>query len=194
MNREFMSLAKQYRHESINQPPDDWWWLARPSIHAGDAVYLLAQIQPNSFTSTLEGLRQWQIDALEVLPRLMQEDGTAGQERPLLQWFRWANAHPEIDLPLLKKRAGRILRAMEANTQTVDAPMSCETPYHAPELRIALEAWQAVSANPPSGKAVKKALEEWLDRHHPGLSKDARGRIAMVANWNKRGGATPAGK
>ncbi|WP_186134951.1 hypothetical protein [Burkholderia gladioli] len=61
------------------------------------------------------------------------------------------------------------------------------------ELAIALAAWQAVTSNgqiAPDGIAAKAALLNWLGEAYPGLGKDAKDRIATVANWNKRGGAT----
>jgi len=61
------------------------------------------------------------------------------------------------------------------------------------ELAIALAAWQAVTSNgqaAPDGIAAKTALMNWLATAYPALGKEARERISVVANWNKRGGAT----
>ncbi|MFJ5444626.1 hypothetical protein ACIKP9_00130 [Methylobacillus methanolivorans] len=57
------------------------------------------------------------------------------------------------------------------------------------ELRIAIEAWQALSPVKIPGKASKGQIEDWLKSHHSALSDSARGRIATVINWNKTGGA-----
>jgi len=64
---------------------------------------------------------------------------------------------------------------------------------YTPELDAALSAWEAVTSNgisAPEGVAAKTALLEWLSKERPNLTRDARERIATVANWNKRGGAT----
>lgn len=188
MNSDFMNLARKSQCESHNQPSDDLFWLARPSIRAQDALYLLANIQPSSFINTLERLHPWQVDALEVVFRLMQEEGIEKHEKPYLQWLKWADNHTELDFPMMTKRIKKILRAIDANIQhEADSAMP-------EELAIALDAWRSVSPHLPAGKAVKAALDEWLVRHQPGLSKEARSRIAIVANWNKRGGATSVGK
>ena len=58
------------------------------------------------------------------------------------------------------------------------------------ELRVAIEAFHAVYADTSaiSGRTPKQALLKWLE-HNSKLGKDARDRVAMVANWNRKGGA-----
>ena len=62
---------------------------------------------------------------------------------------------------------------------------------YAIELDAALRAWQAVSIDEGKGKPKAKIME-WLDLHptFKNLSKEAKKRIATVANWDKLGGAT----
>lgn len=180
MNHDFMSLARQYQSESINQPPDDLFWLARPSIRAHDALFLLANIDPSN---TLDGVRSPQRGNLEVILRLMQEAGIEEQEKPYLQWLKWADSHPEIDFPVVTKRIKKILRAIDANTQPEADNAMPE------ELAIALDAWRSVRPHPLRGKAVKAVLNDWIQRHYPGLTKNSRERIVVVANWDKQGGA-----
>lgn len=66
------------------------------------------------------------------------------------------------------------------------------------ELRVAIEAFEAVSSDPTAttGKSPKAALAEWLATNKPSLSEKARERIATVANWKREGGApqTPTGQ
>lgn len=59
------------------------------------------------------------------------------------------------------------------------------------EIRAAIEAFEAVSANPKAtaGKSAKQALREWLAANKPELSGSAHDRIATVANWQQAGGA-----
>ena len=66
-------------------------------------------------------------------------------------------------------------------------------PFFAPELDVAVAAWEAVTSSgtsSPEGVAAKTAILNWLLDAYPSLPKDTRDRIATVANWNKRGGAT----
>lgn len=65
-----------------------------------------------------------------------------------------------------------------------------------PELRIAIEAFEAVSTDASANSSPKKAIRKWLDANKPGLTNEAKERIAIVANWKPTGGApkTPEGK
>lgn len=57
-----------------------------------------------------------------------------------------------------------------------------------PELDIALQAWRAVTNQRDPSKAAKEQIREWLKKHYPKLSKEARERIATVCNWERAGG------
>lgn len=58
------------------------------------------------------------------------------------------------------------------------------------ELHAAIEAFNAVhgDASATSGRTPKQALLKWLEQNTK-LGKDARDRVAMVANWQRQGGA-----
>jgi hypothetical protein len=58
------------------------------------------------------------------------------------------------------------------------------------ELRAAIDAFDAVhgDASATAGHTPKQALQKWLERHTT-LGKDARKRVATVANWQRQGGA-----
>jgi hypothetical protein len=60
------------------------------------------------------------------------------------------------------------------------------------ELDIAIKAWQAVSIIENNAKP-KARIKKWLDANANNLSDEAKDRICVVANWNKRGGATRTG-
>lgn len=59
------------------------------------------------------------------------------------------------------------------------------------ELRAAVEAFQAVSADPKTTakQSPKAALLAWLEKNRPQITSNARKRIATVANWQPAGGA-----
>lgn len=59
------------------------------------------------------------------------------------------------------------------------------------ELDIALQAWRAVSNSGTEGR-VKEQLETWVKNHYPHLPPSTISRIAVVCNWDKRGGAPKA--
>ena len=62
------------------------------------------------------------------------------------------------------------------------------SPTYPPELDIALQAWQAVSATEDK-KKPKARIKAWLDSNTE-LSNEAKERVATVVNWDKTGGAT----
>jgi len=69
------------------------------------------------------------------------------------------------------------------------------SPAYPEELDFALQAWCAVSATEEKGKP-KMRISAWLNKVNATLSKEKKlsnqaiERIAIVANWDKRGGAT----
>ncbi|MBY4833669.1 hypothetical protein [Burkholderia dolosa] len=90
------------------------------------------------------------------------------------------------------RRTGRSYQS-DAAKGSASGLMDPSSPLYPQELAIALTAWQAVTSNgqvAPDGVAAKTALMNWLGDAYPSLGKDAKNRIATVANWNKRGGAT----
>jgi hypothetical protein len=68
-------------------------------------------------------------------------------------------------------------------------------PFHAKELKIAVEAWaELYEKNPPQHVPKgghKKYITKWLEEKHPGLGQRALERISIVINPNPRGGASP---
>ena len=60
-----------------------------------------------------------------------------------------------------------------------------------PELDLAIQAWRAATASEGKGKPKAK-IKAWLDANTK-LSNEAKERIAIVANWEKTGGATTTG-
>ncbi|QWF71202.1 hypothetical protein KEF85_01515 [Methylomonas paludis] len=69
-------------------------------------------------------------------------------------------------------------------------------PMHSKELKIAIDAWEAVlKCNPdrPNQGSRKKLIERWLEDSYPKsldiLSDEAKNRIATMLNPDKAGGA-----
>lgn len=98
-------------------------------------------------------------------------------------WLDWA-----IDTKLYTPKKQRNLPAITQNTPTAPE-FDKVNPTYPPELAIALEAWRAVSTSEGKGKP-KARIKAWLETNAPKLSKEAKERIATVANWEKLGGAT----
>ena len=70
-------------------------------------------------------------------------------------------------------------------------PLPAHAKHYPDELRAAIEAFEAVHADLARlrGRSPKTVVAEWLETHKPELSASARDRIAVVANWQREGGA-----
>lgn len=97
-------------------------------------------------------------------------------------WLDWA-----IEQKLYTPKELRNLPAPAQNTPAAPE-FNKANPNYPPELAYALEAWRAVSATEGKGKP-KARIKAWLDTNTK-LSDKAKERIAVVANWEKLGGAT----
>jgi hypothetical protein len=88
-----------------------------------------------------------------------------------------------------------LLAFEKRNRLSVDGPSPVHvrrTPYLSDEFRAAIDAYNALYAGdsvPQPDGGHLKMIEGWLKEHRPGLSKQARTRIAKVVNPNKKGGA-----
>ena len=72
-----------------------------------------------------------------------------------------------------------------------DIPSYLDTTHdlHSPELKIAVEAWQAVlECNPerPKVGSRKALIESWLNTNHPELNDSQIDRIAVMVNPDKK--------
>jgi len=56
------------------------------------------------------------------------------------------------------------------------------------ELHIAVKAWSATSRQTGSTDTPKELVREWVTKWYPKLSTAAVERIAVVCNWEKKGG------
>jgi hypothetical protein len=63
-----------------------------------------------------------------------------------------------------------------------------DSEIYSPELHIAMITSRAVTDQRDPSKAAKEQIREWLDAHFPKLSKEARERISIICNWDKKGG------
>ena len=61
------------------------------------------------------------------------------------------------------------------------------------ELDVAMQAWRAVSKQREPAVTAKQQLAAWLAKHYSKLPAEARDRIAIVCNWEKRGGRKSRG-
>ena len=102
-------------------------------------------------------------------------------------WLDWAIEHKLYE-PNQELNSGQLNTANAIKTYNFD-PKSTTYPI---ELELACQAWRAVSST--NGKGTpKERITKWL-KDNTDLSNSAIGRISIVANWKKLGGATPTNK
>jgi len=109
-----------------------------------------------------------------------------------IEWALCKGIRPEwLDWAIKKE-----LFTPKSNTEKTLQPEFDKTNLtYPPELDMALQAWRKVSATEGKGKP-KARIRTWLNNVNDSLpkemklSKDAIERIAIVANWDKTGGAT----
>lgn len=107
---------------------------------------------------------------------------------------------PKGSAEIIKSMKDPILRNINIQHSTINQVVSInaeQSPIfnktsttYPPELDLAIKAWQAVSSSEGKGKP-KARIKEWLDNNTKNISNEAKKRIAIVANWEKTGGATP---
>jgi hypothetical protein len=77
----------------------------------------------------------------------------------------------------------------EPNIQNnINVDFDKKSPTYPPELDAALQAWREASKE-ESKRKPKERIGDWLNKNTK-LSKAAKNRIKVVANWDKIGGAT----
>lgn len=126
------------------------------------------------------------IDRLESFWRSSNWEGMPKSPASFIDWALSKHIRPNwLDWAIENK-----LYIPKGSIDTTSAPWSDKTkPCYAPELDLALRAWQAISSSEGKGKP-KLRIGKWLDENHPELSDAAKLRISIVSNWHKKGGAT----
>ena len=146
-------------------------------------------VTPYLLERIVEGLDS---DPFFIMPR----DGALGSRGPtwektnilvedLKRWLRGKGLLPEFFFP-----------AYEAETSdTPDLALNPEHEHFAPELAMAITAWQALLPERTFKGGVKAAIEAWIAANPDAwqgenpISGGAIERIATLVNWNKSGGA-----
>lgn len=86
--------------------------------------------------------------------------------------------------------------------ETKSGFLNSQHTFYAPELALAVSAWEAVTQNHSSKRSPKDNLREWIESNWQTVwtyssakapSKEAVERIATLANWKPAGGAPKSG-
>ena len=134
------------------------------------------------------------------LPAMIRyrEIPTSFEEKPDIDWH--ATTFLVEDLKAWLKSRGVESGFFFSGTSDAPAYLNAFGDSYAPKLAAAVEAWNAVNADPSlrKSKTVKQALMVWLRLHAPsfGLTKEDGSpneqgieEVAKIANWDPKGGA-----
>lgn len=129
-----------------------------------------------------ELVESFPVDVDSITPDMSVERRTTVCVSDLVEWCE-------------KKGLGHCWQSPNPATKTEVLASLADFP---PMLRLAVQAFQAVGADPAegTGRSVKTVIKKWLELADPSLSAQAREHIATVANPRKNGGApkSPQGK
>ena len=119
----------------------------------------------------------------ELIDRATEAEVVPKQATPR-QWVEWAK-HLDRGIPNGLEEELEQLELPNARTGEVFDEESETYPL---ELDIAVKAWRATSHQTGSADNPKEQVREWLTKWFPELSSAAIERIAVICNWEKRGG------
>lgn len=109
-------------------------------------------------------------------------------------YIDWAISK-RVDIPWLNDAIEQGFYEKPKPLQAIEKPLNLSfdktSNTYPEELDLAIQAWQAVSASEGKGKP-KARIKTWLNTNTK-ISNEAKERIAIVANWDKTGGATSTG-
>lgn len=168
-----------------------------PSDHPASLYNRNTNEQPRSFRPTVQALRG-AIELERLMGRTFYHEGSDINGEP---YRNFDPSESTVDVEDLRRwLAAKNVRSGFFAAQK-DAPQPYMDPSHeryAPKLAAAVAAWVAVGRARGEGKSVKQQLEAWARRHANefGLCdedgnpvKAAMDNIAIVANWETKGGA-----
>ena len=168
-----------------------------PSDHPANLYNWDAKNQPRSFRPTVQALR----GAIELESLKGETFYHTGHDDDGEPYRNFDPAESTVDVEDLRRwLAAKNVRSGFFAVR-VDAPQPYMNPSHeryAPKLAAAVAAWESVGRDRGEGRSVKQQLEAWARRHANefGLcdedgnpKKAAMDNIAIVANWETKGGA-----
>jgi hypothetical protein len=119
----------------------------------------------------------------ELIDRAIEAEVVPKQPTPR-QWVEWAKKN-DFEIPNGLEEELEQLELPSAPTGGVFDENSETYPL---ELHSAVKAWSAISRQTGSTDTPKEQVREWLTKWCPKLSRAAVERIAVVCNWEKKGG------
>ena len=202
--RELFSKASRSSTSSYQKRSEKQQFFNRPEARADfshwarmefwskeEAVALILGKEPNRVSQiNLEEYNTTNSPFIQEFRRLTQlidraVEGKRLPERPTPREFtEWARA---LNFEVPAKLDEELEQLELPNTPAWDTFDEGSETYPR-ELHIAVRAWRATHHQASDTETPKAQIRAWVKKYFPDLSKEAVERIAIVCNWNKRGG------
>ena len=202
--RELVSKVRRSSMSSYAKRSEKQQFFNRPEARAGfshwarmefwskeEAVALILGKEPNRVNQiNLEEYSTRNSPFIQEFKRLTQlidraVEGERLPERPTPREFtEWARAL-NFEVP---EKLDEELEQLELPSTPAWDTFDEGSETYPRELHIAVKAWRATQHQASDTETPKQQIRAWVRKYFPDLSKEAVERIAVVCNWNKRGG------
>jgi hypothetical protein len=169
-------------------------WSKQELWTVNEAACLLSGIEPCAGRAELEAAMTTNA-ALRLIYRELKDatiKGTIKAIDPFGAWVGNRRVDPKSCIAWATAKGLGIPDKLAQLAEALPAPVGFEfdpdSHTYPEQLDIALIAWRAVSRNYDASRSAKDQIRAWLDKHNPGLSAEAKERIATVCNWKPSGG------
>ena len=119
----------------------------------------------------------------ELTDRAIDAEVVPKQPTPR-QWVEWAKKN-NFEIP---NELEEELEQLELPSAPTGGEFDEESETYPSELHIAVKAWSVTSRQTGSTDTPKELVRKWVTKWYPKLSTAAVERIAVVCNWEKKGG------
>lgn len=92
--RERLEREDLLAQQKANMPIDEWQWLARKQVTPENASLLLVGISPIGYHDLYTHKSPWQEEGIWLIRSLSDEEQL--QNMPLIDWYIWADNHPQV--------------------------------------------------------------------------------------------------
>ena len=154
-------------------------WGGMPYWTPEEAVALILGKDPKRVSPFIKGFRNLK----ELLDRAIEVEDLPKKPTPR-QSVEWAK---KIDFEI-PADLEEVLEQLELPSAPTGGEFDEESETYPLELHIAVKAWSVASRQTGSTDTPKELVREWVTKWYPKLSTAAVERIAVVCNWEKKGG------
>lgn len=174
----------------------DPYWKDAESYSALEIAYLACGEEPKNLNQSQQEAPQKVINCFKAVWKFCVDEGFATKSEKFSS--RHFDKQQAIELIDYFGTPGmpNFLKASDTQSKndSIKPPAYLDEshPAYSEELRIAIQAWQAVLEHDPAKPrrgSRKQLLASWINQHHSKLTEAAKERIVTLLNPDKNGGA-----